>query len=111
LRHLDRAFYFKMGVDESFAKWSPGVQLTLELTRHLCADPVITSADSTAAPNHPMIDPIWRGRIEIGDVLVPLRAHDPLVIAIHAMLALRRATRIPARWAVHALRDLREKRS
>jgi len=111
LRHLNRAFYFKMGVDESFAKWSPGVQLTLELTRHLCADPVIASADSTAAPNHPMIDPIWRGRIEIGDVLIPLRARDPLITAIHAMLALRRAARIPARWAVHALRDLREKRS
>ena len=41
LRHQDRAFYFKLGVDERFAKFSPGVQLTLELTRHLCADPAI----------------------------------------------------------------------
>ena len=39
LRHQDRAFYFKLGVDERFAKLSPGVQLTLDLTRHLCADP------------------------------------------------------------------------
>jgi len=38
LRHLDRAFYFKLGVDERFAKFSPGVQLTLDVTRHLCAD-------------------------------------------------------------------------
>ncbi len=38
-RHQDRAFYFKLGVDERFAKLSPGVQLTLDLTRHLCADP------------------------------------------------------------------------
>ena len=30
LRHQDRAFYFKLGVDERFAKFSPGVQLTLE---------------------------------------------------------------------------------
>ncbi|MEZ0220478.1 MAG: GNAT family N-acetyltransferase, partial [Tardiphaga sp.] len=36
LRHLDRAFYFKLGVDERFAKLSPGVQLTLDVTRHLC---------------------------------------------------------------------------
>src|SRR6202040_133125 len=35
LRHQDRAFYFKLGVDERFAKFSPGVQLTLDLTRHL----------------------------------------------------------------------------
>ena len=32
LRHQDRAFYFKLGVDERFAKFSPGVQLTLDLT-------------------------------------------------------------------------------
>ncbi|MGH6779430.1 MAG: GNAT family N-acetyltransferase, partial [Bradyrhizobium sp.] len=60
LRHRRRAFFFKVGVDERFAKFSPGVQLTLELTRHLCADPSIESADSTARPDHPMIDPIWR---------------------------------------------------
>src|SRR6202012_2116828 len=50
LRHQDRAFFFKIGVDERFAKFSPGVQLTLDLTRHLCADPAIASADSTASP-------------------------------------------------------------
>ncbi|MBX9710795.1 MAG: GNAT family N-acetyltransferase, partial [Xanthobacteraceae bacterium] len=60
LRHLDRAFYFKLGVDERFAKFSPGVQLTLDLTRHMCADEAIALVDSTAIPNHPMIDPIWR---------------------------------------------------
>src|SRR5437899_2032204 len=66
LRHQDRAFYFKLGVDEQFAKLSPGVQLTLDLTRHLCADPAIALADSTASADHPMINPIWRGRLAIG---------------------------------------------
>jgi CelD/BcsL family acetyltransferase involved in cellulose biosynthesis len=73
LRHQDRAFYFKVGIDERFAKLSPGVQLTLDLTRHLCADPAIATADSTAGADHPMINPIWRGRFAIGDVLIPLR--------------------------------------
>src|SRR5208283_4012393 len=58
LRHQDRAFYFKLGVDERFARFSPGVQLTLDLTRHLCDDLAIATADSTASPDHPMIDPI-----------------------------------------------------
>ena len=111
LRHLDRAFYFKLGVDERFAKYSPGVQLTLELTRHMCADDTIASVDSTAIPNHPMIDPIWRDRLAIGDVLIPLRRNDPFVPAIHAALAARRAVREPARRAVHILRKLKEKRS
>ncbi|WP_416221162.1 GNAT family N-acetyltransferase [Rhodopseudomonas palustris] len=78
LRHADRAYFFKLGIAESFARHSPGVLLTLELTRHLCADPAITMADSTAAPDHPMIDPIWRGRFAIGDLLIPLRPRDPL---------------------------------
>jgi CelD/BcsL family acetyltransferase involved in cellulose biosynthesis len=111
LRHLDRAFYFKLGVDERFAKCSPGVQLTLELTRHLCADPSITMADSNAIPGHPMIDPIWRGRLAIGDVLIPLNRRDPLVPAIRLGLTLRRFIREPARRIVHFARKLREKRS
>ncbi|MEH2478807.1 CelD/BcsL family acetyltransferase involved in cellulose biosynthesis [Nitrobacteraceae bacterium AZCC 2146] len=93
LRHLDRAFYFKLGIDERFGKFSPGVQLTLDLTRHLCADPAIASADSTASAGHPMIDPIWRGRLGIGDVLIPLRPGDPVVALIRAALTLRRTIR------------------
>ena len=104
LRHQDRAFYFKLGVDERFAKLSPGVQLTLDLTRHLCADPAIALVDSTASPDHPMINPIWRGRLKIGDVLIPLRPNDPLVALIHAALTLRRWVREPARRAVHFIR-------
>ena len=107
LRHDTRAFFFKLGVDERFAKFSPGVQLTLELTRHLCADPRITSADSTAGPDHPMINPIWRGRLAIGDVLIPLRRNDPLVAAIHAALVARQRLRDLAGRGVRLLRGKR----
>jgi CelD/BcsL family acetyltransferase involved in cellulose biosynthesis len=110
LRHQDRAFYFKLGVDEKFAKLSPGVQLTLDLTRHLCADPAIAMADSTASPDHPMINPIWRGRLAIGDVLIPLRPHDPVVSLIRAALGLRRWVREPARRLVHFIRQRQENR-
>lgn len=111
LRHQDRAFYFKLGVDERFAKFSPGVQLTLDLTRHLCADPAIHLVDSTANPGHPMIDPIWRGRLPIGDVLIPLRRRDPVVALIHTALGLRKALREPARHFVRLIRKHREKSS
>ena len=105
LRHQDRAFYFKLGIDERFAKYSPGVQLTLELTRHLCADPAIASVDSTAGPDHPMINPIWRGRLAIGDVLIPLRPHDPVAALIHAALTLRRLVRDGARDVMQLIRN------
>jgi hypothetical protein len=89
---------------------SPGVQLTLDLTRHLCADPAIAMADSTASPDHPMINPIWRGRIAIGDVLIPLRRRDPVVSLIRAALELRRRVREPARRVVHFIRQRQENR-
>jgi len=104
LRHQDRAFFFKLGIDERFAKYSPGVQLTLDLTRHLCADPSIMSADSTASPDHPMINPIWRGRLAIGDVLIPLRPRDPLVALIETALVARQSLLNNARRAVRFIR-------
>jgi len=97
VRHQNRAFYFKIGIDEAFAKFSPGVQLTLDLTRHLCADPFIATADSTADAGHTMIEPIWRGRLRIGDVLLPLYRHDPAVAIAHAALAARTRLRDTAR--------------
>jgi CelD/BcsL family acetyltransferase involved in cellulose biosynthesis len=107
LRHQDRAFYFKLGIDERFAKFSPGVQLTLDITRHLCADPAIASVDSTAGPDHPMINPIWRGRFAIGDVLIPLRSNDPMAALIHAALTSRQFALQQARRGVHLLRAWR----
>lgn len=104
LRHQDRAFFFKLGIDERFARYSPGVQLTLDLTRHLCADPAIASADSTASADHPMINPIWRGRFAIGDVLIPLRRHDPVVALIHTALVGLNVAHKAARRAVRLLR-------
>ncbi|MFK4500618.1 CelD/BcsL family acetyltransferase involved in cellulose biosynthesis [Bradyrhizobium japonicum] len=104
LRHQDRAFFFKLGIDERFARYSPGVQLTLDLTRHLCADPAIASADSTASADHPMINPIWRGRFAIGDVLIPLRRHDPVVALIQAALVGLNVAHDGARRVVRLLR-------
>lgn len=89
LRHADRAYFFKLGIDESFARCSPGVLLTMALTRHLCADPEIRFADSTASAQHPMIDPLWRGRFAVGDLVLPLRKRDPLFAPIVAALSAR----------------------
>lgn len=93
-RHQDRAFFFKIGIDERFAKLSPGLQLTLDITRHLCADPAIASADATTGAGHPMIGPIWREHTPFGDVLLPLRgARDPATLLIAAAIAAREGLR------------------
>jgi hypothetical protein len=110
LRHQDRAFWFKLGVDERFAKYSPGVQLALELTRHLCADDDISLADSTALPGHPMIEPIWRGRLPIGDLVIPLKRNDAVVALTVTALRGRTQLRTRLRNLVRALRTPTEKR-
>lgn len=107
LRHGNRAWFFKIAMDERFARTSPGVQLTLDLTRHLCAEPGIAFADSSADGEHPMIDHVWRERIEIADVFVPLSARDPYAAAIRAFVA----ARYRAIDLVRTIRRIKEKLS
>lgn len=65
-----KAFYWKTAYDEAYARFSPGVQITLDLTRLQLADATKTETDSCAVPGHPMIDPIWPERLRIGDMFV-----------------------------------------
>jgi hypothetical protein len=80
------------------------VRLTRPLTRHLCADPAIALVDCSASPDHPMFNPIWRGRLAIGDVLILLRPSDSMASRIRAALTLCRWVREPSRRAVHFIR-------
>jgi hypothetical protein len=105
LRDRGRAFFFKIAMDEREAKTSPGVQLTLDLTQHLCAEPGVAFADSTADGEHPMIDHVWRERIEIADVFVALSPRDPVAAGIRALIEARSR----AIDFVRALRTLKEK--
>jgi hypothetical protein len=66
----DQAWLGKIAYDESFAKYSPGVQIILDCTEAFFAETHIKQIDSSAIPNHPMIDRIWRDRIEMVDVFV-----------------------------------------
>ncbi len=107
LRDQGRAFFFKIAMDATAARTSPGVQLTLDLTKHLCADPDVVFADSTADAEHPMIDHVWRERIDIADIFVALKPRDPYAAAIRALVKARYAAIDMAR----TLRRIREKHS
>ena len=66
----DTAWFWKIAYAEDVARASPGVQLTLDVTEALLAEPGILRADSCATADHPMIDHLWRERLEIADLLV-----------------------------------------
>jgi CelD/BcsL family acetyltransferase involved in cellulose biosynthesis len=69
----DTAWCWKIAYSEGVARFSPGVQLALDLTASLLAQPLPTRVDSCATADHPMIDHIWRERLALHDRLVALR--------------------------------------
>jgi CelD/BcsL family acetyltransferase involved in cellulose biosynthesis len=110
LRHGRRVYFFKIAYDEAAAKMSPGVQLCSDITRYLCADATVDTADSTAVANHPMIDRIWRGQLHIADVLVPTQ---PGALPFHffaGIVSARNTAREAARRVLHIIRSQRGNR-
>ncbi len=90
LRSGRGAWFWKIAYDESFARFSPGVMLTVALTNELLEDAAIERADSCATENHPMIDHVWRERLPLCDRLVALRPQAPFA-AVRRLEALRSA--------------------
>jgi CelD/BcsL family acetyltransferase involved in cellulose biosynthesis len=70
LRSGGTAWFWKIAYDEAHASFSPGVQLTLDLTRQLLADDIPARVDSCATADHPMIDHLWRERLALEDLLI-----------------------------------------
>jgi CelD/BcsL family acetyltransferase involved in cellulose biosynthesis len=77
LRSGTTAWSWKIAYDEDYARFSPGVQIVLDLTKELLADTHIERADSCAAAGHPMIDHIWRERLALADRLISLAPGKP----------------------------------
>ena len=70
LRSGNTGWFWKIAYDESFARFSPGVQVTLDLTRDLLADASLKQTDSCATADHPMIDHLWSERLALTDMLI-----------------------------------------
>jgi CelD/BcsL family acetyltransferase involved in cellulose biosynthesis len=101
----DTAWSWKIAYDESFSRYSPGVQLLLDVTGELLAPGGPAQADSCAVADHPMIDPIWRERLVVGDLLVAVKPQSRFAFALacRAETARRRA-QAAAKALLHRLR-------
>jgi CelD/BcsL family acetyltransferase involved in cellulose biosynthesis len=102
LRSGDGAWFWKNAYDEEFAKYSPGVVLTIAVTEELVDDATIDRTDSCATANHPMIDHIWRERLALCDRLIAVRPRAPFSLARRLELlrnaAIDAAKRLRARF-------------
>ena len=70
LTHGDTDFLWKIAYDERLARFSPGVQFVLELTERQRREARAAVTDSCAIPHHPMIDRLWRDRLELADIVI-----------------------------------------
>ena len=105
LRAGDRAFYWKTAYDESYAEYSPGLQLTLELSRLQQRDPAITATDSCAIEGHPMIDRLWTARLALVDCVIALRPGQARALRVWlAGETARRRLREAAKRLINPLR-------
>lgn len=86
LYSADRAWFWKIAHDDTLARFSPGVILTLELSDALLANRSVACVDSCATPDHPMIDRIWRERRALADRLILVRPEARLSFALACRL-------------------------
>jgi CelD/BcsL family acetyltransferase involved in cellulose biosynthesis len=105
LRSHNAAWFWKIAYDEAFARASPGVQLTLDLTRDLLADASLAQTDSCATAGHPMIDHLWAERLTLTDLLIAPGA------ASHAQLHLARQLEALRRALIAAAKRVRNLRT
>ncbi len=91
-------FSWKIAFDEAFARYSPGAQIALQAFRDNLQVAGFKGADSLAIPGHTMIEPLWRGRLETGTLLVSSGLKSgPLLALCRADLALERQLRTVVR--------------
>ena len=94
------AFTWKIAYDEAYARFSPGVQMMLDVPAMLFADPAVMRVDSCAAADHPMIDHLWPGRMTVGTLVLG----PPGGSVLHRIALAAARAEIAARAAVRRLR-------
>jgi CelD/BcsL family acetyltransferase involved in cellulose biosynthesis len=111
LQSGERGFFWKIAYDEAFAAFSPGVLLTLELSRALLADRGLALIDSCATADHPMIDHLWKQRMTLADVFVANGTDGKRFSTAVAFEHARHNLRGLLKRVMQRLRQLKESRS
>ncbi len=85
------AWLFKISYDESHARFSPGVLIVLDVMEALARSGKFETVDSCAQADHPMINHLWRERLELHDVMIGRPGQSkPVFAALHRLTRLKR---------------------
>ncbi|NWK97070.1 CelD-like protein [Sphingobium lactosutens] len=97
-RHGEGAFSFKIAIDETLGRFSPGVLIEIANLHAVQDDTDIGWMDSCAAADHPMIDSLWAERRTIAKYRIALRGKGVARIQRVAAFALANGTETLARF-------------
>ncbi|MGD9915410.1 MAG: GNAT family N-acetyltransferase [Rhizobiaceae bacterium] len=101
------AYTWKTAYDETYAAYSPGTLLMLDITANHLDDPNIEATDSCAVPDHPVMSRLWTERRSIGTLVVGLTPDaDRATRQAASQLHLYRETRNMARILRNRVRGL-----
>lgn len=92
LRAGTGAVALKIAYDEELARYSPGVLLEIEHIAWMHQPGAPAWVDSGAAARHPMIDHLWRDRIGLETIAMPVDRLATVAIAAFPLLRLAQAT-------------------
>lgn len=102
-----RAYTWKTAYDENYAAFSPGTLLMIEVTAQHLDNPNITTTDSCAVPDHPVMSRLWSERLPMGTVVVGMTpGADRLARQAASQLHLYRETRNVARILRNRMKSL-----
>ena len=93
-----QAWLFKITYDEEHARSSPGVLIVLDVMDALSRTGETDMIDSCAQADHPMINRLWRERLELHDVMIG-RPGQPAAVfeMLHGLTRLKRDGRALAK--------------
>jgi|GEM_PF-1973444 len=65
-------FPWKIAIDEHYARFSPGALLMYSVSEALADDADFVRADSLASSSSQLVNPIWKQRMEMGALILPV---------------------------------------
>lgn len=92
LRSGEGAIAFKIAYDEELAKFSPGVLLEMEHIAWMHEPGAPAWIDSGAAARHPMINGLWRDRMGLETLAMPIDRLARVTVATLPVIRLAQAT-------------------
>ena len=65
-------FPWKIAFDQNYSLYSPGALLMFKASQAIGMKPDFLRADSLAGPNNQLVNPLWKQRMDLGSLILPI---------------------------------------